>query len=77
MALNTKYWESEAQKTFRVVEAMARATKVLGSTEEAASWLHRPAWGLNRQKPIDLVLSPEGLEAVLTYLGRIEYGVYC
>lgn len=72
-----EYWVIEAQKTRRVVEAMARATIVLGDREEAWIWLHQPARGLNRQKPIDLVLSQDGLDDVLTYLGRIEYGVYC
>ncbi len=78
MAKNTNYWEQEAQKTFRIVEAMDNASSVFGSRNEAARWMHRPARGLNRQTPIELVLKDrDGFEAVIAYLWRIEYGVYC
>ncbi|WP_371919965.1 antitoxin Xre/MbcA/ParS toxin-binding domain-containing protein [Pseudomonas sp. GV071] len=55
---------------------MVKATEVLGDRELAWTWMHRPARGLNRQKPIDLVLRKDGLDAVLTYLEQIKYGVY-
>ena len=77
MAKTTTYWELEAQKTRRVVEAMVKATAVFGSRHNAAIWMERPALGLDHQKPIDIVLSAHGLADVLTYLERIEYGVYC
>ncbi|MGL4316119.1 MAG: antitoxin Xre/MbcA/ParS toxin-binding domain-containing protein [Pseudomonas sp.] len=73
----TRYWESEAQKTFRVVEAMAVATVVFGDRDAAARWMQLPALGLNGQKPIELVLSPDGLKKVLVFLERLKYGVYC
>ncbi|PTQ74309.1 putative toxin-antitoxin system antitoxin component (TIGR02293 family) [Pseudomonas sp. GV071] len=76
MTKETDYWISEAQTTFRVVKAMVKATEVLGDRELAWTWMHRPARGLNRQKPIDLVLRKDGLDAVLTYLEQIKYGVY-
>jgi putative toxin-antitoxin system antitoxin component (TIGR02293 family) len=55
---------------------LARVTRVLGSQEEVEQWLGRPAIGLNRQRPIDLLTTPAGAKLVETYLGRLEYGVY-
>ncbi|GLK90763.1 antitoxin Xre/MbcA/ParS toxin-binding domain-containing protein [Pseudomonas turukhanskensis] len=78
MAKNANHWEQEAQRTLRVVETMDYATSVFGNRGLAARWMHQPARGLNRRTPIELVLTDrDGCEAVLNYLGRIEYGVYC
>ena len=54
----------------------AKATHVLGSQDEAEQWLKRPAIGLNRQRPVDLLRTPAGAKLVENYLGRLEYGVY-
>jgi putative toxin-antitoxin system antitoxin component (TIGR02293 family) len=55
---------------------LAKATRVFGSCAEADAWLVRPAIGLEQQRPVDLLTTPEGLEAVMTFLTRLEYGVY-
>jgi putative toxin-antitoxin system antitoxin component (TIGR02293 family) len=55
---------------------LAKATRVLGSQEEAEQWLKRPAIGLNRRRPIDLLTTRVGAKLVEIYLGRLEYGVY-
>jgi putative toxin-antitoxin system antitoxin component (TIGR02293 family) len=52
------------------------ATKVFGSEEDAQAWMERPAIGLNQRRPIDLMETAEGREAVATYLVRIYFGVY-
>ena len=57
-------------------EILAKATRVLGSQEEAEQWLKRPAIGLDRRRPVDLLTTPAGAKLVETYLGRLEYGVY-
>jgi putative toxin-antitoxin system antitoxin component (TIGR02293 family) len=49
---------------------------VLGSQQEAEQWLERPAIGLDRRRPIDLLATPAGVELVETFLERLEYGVY-
>jgi putative toxin-antitoxin system antitoxin component (TIGR02293 family) len=56
---------------------LAKATRVFGSRAEADLWLVRPAMGLNQQRPVDLLTTPEGVETVMTFLVRLEYGVYC
>ena len=55
---------------------LRKAIEVFGSKEGAEQWLASPAIGLERRRPIDLLGTPDGFEAVATYLHRIEYGVY-
>ena len=44
--------------------------------EEASAWLVRPAMGLNRQRPIDMLATEDGMQVVYDFLKRLEYGVY-
>ncbi|WP_245314068.1 antitoxin Xre/MbcA/ParS toxin-binding domain-containing protein [Bradyrhizobium elkanii] len=55
---------------------LAKATDVFGSQEEAEQWLERPAIGLDQRRPIDLLVTPAGVELVEQYLTRLAYGVY-
>jgi putative toxin-antitoxin system antitoxin component (TIGR02293 family) len=66
----------QAGRTWQFAEILARATQVLGSQEAAEHWLERPAIGLDRNSPIDLLATPAGTRMVDDYLTRIEYGVY-
>ena len=66
----------QSGRTWKLAEILAKATAVFGSKEAAEQWLERPAMGLNRQKPIDLLATPAGVALVEQLLGRIEYGVY-
>jgi putative toxin-antitoxin system antitoxin component (TIGR02293 family) len=66
----------QSGRTWKFAEILAKATHVLGSQDEAEQWLKRPAIGLNRQRPVDLLTTPAGTKLVETYLGRLEYGVY-
>lgn len=65
-----------ASKAWLFAETLARATEVFGGKEAAEQWLSRPAMGLDRQRPIDLLQTVQGAELVNDYLTRIEYGVY-
>jgi putative toxin-antitoxin system antitoxin component (TIGR02293 family) len=66
----------QAGRTWQFAEILARATRVLGSQEAAERWLERPAIGLDRKSPIDLLATPTGARMVDDYLTRIDYGVY-
>ena len=57
-------------------EVLAKAATIFGSQELAQGWLERPATGLNRQRPADLLSTPAGMELVEEFLERLEYGVY-
>jgi len=66
----------QSGRVWKFAEILAKATAVFGSQAEAERWLERPAIGLNRHRPIDLLETPAGIELVETYLKQIEYGVY-
>jgi putative toxin-antitoxin system antitoxin component (TIGR02293 family) len=66
----------QSGRTWKLAEILARAGAIFGSKEEAERWLEKPAMGLNRQRPIDLLATPAGVELVEDFLLRLEYGVY-
>jgi putative toxin-antitoxin system antitoxin component (TIGR02293 family) len=66
----------QSGRTWKFAEILAKATAVLGSRAEAEQWLERPAIGLDRHRPIDLLATPAGIEIVENHLERLEYGVY-
>lgn len=61
---------------YRLESVRALAQEVLGSQEAANEWLNSEAMGLEFRKPIDLVSTSPGAEAVKTLLQRMKYGVY-
>jgi len=65
-----------ASKAWLLAETLAKATEVFGSKEAAEQWMSRPAMGLGRQRPIDLLQTLQGAELVNDFLTRVEYGVY-
>jgi putative toxin-antitoxin system antitoxin component (TIGR02293 family) len=66
----------QSGRTWKFAEILAKATRVLGSQDEAEQWLRRPAIGLDQQRPIDLLTTPAGVNLVEDYLGRLEYDGY-
>ena len=61
---------------YRLESVRAMAEEVLGSAEAANEWLNTEAMGLEFRKPINLVSTSPGAEAVKTLLQRMKYGVY-
>ena len=66
----------QSSRTWKFAEVLVRATEVMGSQVRAEQWLTTPATALDLHRPIDLLSSPAGVEAVEQLLGRLEYGVY-
>jgi putative toxin-antitoxin system antitoxin component (TIGR02293 family) len=75
-ALDRKLSPEQSGRTWKFAEILGRAMALFGSQTEAAEWLERPAMALERRKPIDLLSTPAGIEAVEDHLTRLEYGVY-
>jgi putative toxin-antitoxin system antitoxin component (TIGR02293 family) len=67
---------NESERLWRFAEILAHATRVFGSQAEGEKWLDRPAIGLDRRQPIDLLRTHPGARLVEDYLTRIEHGVY-
>lgn len=59
-----------------LMEVTEQAMRVLGSREAAEKWLSQKAMALDHEKPLDLLSSAPGIEAIKELLTRIEYGVY-
>lgn len=66
----------QSSRAWRFAEIIAQATDIMGSQEAAEAWILEPAMGLNNRRPIDLLETAAGAEAVENYLTRLEYGVY-
>ena len=66
----------QSGRAWKFAEILAKATRALGSQDEAEQWLRRPAIGLDQQRPINLLRTPAGVRLVEDYLGRLEYDVY-
>lgn len=66
----------QSNRAWRFAEIFAHAVDVMGSEEAAEAWMNQPAIGLSNRKPVDLLATSAGVEAVEEYLTRLEYGVY-
>lgn len=66
----------QSSRAWRFAEILAQATNVLGDQATAEAWMLAPAVALNNRRPIDLLSSAAGAEAVADHLTRMEYGVY-
>ena len=75
-ATNKSLSIEQSGRAWKFAEILSKATGVLGSQEEAESWLERPAIGLDQRCPLDLLSTPAGVELVEDHLERMAYGVY-
>jgi len=75
-ALDKRLSPEQSGRTWKFAEILGRAMALFGSQAEAEEWLERPAMALEQRKPIDLLSTPAGVEAVEDHLTRLEYGVY-
>jgi putative toxin-antitoxin system antitoxin component (TIGR02293 family) len=66
----------QSNRTWRFAEILGHAIDVLGTKDEAEAWMNRPATGLSNRRPLDLLGTTAGVEAVEEYLTRLEYGVH-
>jgi len=60
----------------RIARVLAQADETLGNRANAARWLQTPNRALEDKPPFELLDTDEGVRAVETVLGRIDYGVY-
>jgi putative toxin-antitoxin system antitoxin component (TIGR02293 family) len=72
----TRLTSEETEKILRAKYLFEQAVGVFGSEEEARRWLTNPAYGLEDQRPIDLLDTEPGAMRVRDYLGAIECGNY-
>ena len=66
----------QSNRAWRFAEIFAHAVDVLGSERDAEAWMNASATGLSNRRPVDLLATSAGAEAVEQHLTRMEYGVY-
>lgn len=66
----------QSSRLWKFAEILDRATEVFGGRDAAEAWLSSPAMALDRRRPIDLLATAAGTEAVETVLTRLDFGVY-
>ncbi len=66
----------QSGRIWKFTEVLVKAVNVFGSQKRAEQWMEEPAYGLELQRPIDLVSTPAGIEMVEAYLDQIEHGVF-
>lgn len=59
-----------------ILQCKRQACSVFGSHEAAREWMRKPAIGLNRAIPNELLGTATGAQLVDTYLDQIEYCVF-
>jgi putative toxin-antitoxin system antitoxin component (TIGR02293 family) len=64
----------ETERSFRAARALARAQQLLG-LENGRRWLLAACPALGGERPVNLLDTADGFNAVLDELGRLEYGV--
>lgn len=71
-----KLSQEQSARLWKFAEVLAKASEVFGSQKNAEEWLERPAIGLDQRRPIDLLLTPPGIQLLQSYLQRLACGVY-
>ena len=67
---------NESERVLRIKQIFDQAVQVFGSEEQAREWLMNTAYGLEGQRPIDLMDTEPGSSQVREYLGAIAQGNY-
>lgn len=67
----------ESDRLYRFAVVLKAATDLFeGDYERARHWLINPVRGLGDRRPVDMIETSAGLNAVLDLIGRLEHGVF-
>ncbi|MDF9435604.1 antitoxin Xre/MbcA/ParS toxin-binding domain-containing protein [Chromohalobacter israelensis] len=62
---------------YRFAEVYKNAVDLFeGDRQRANTWLLNPVRGLGGQRPVEMIATTAGAEAVLDLIGRLEHGVF-
>lgn len=71
-----RFSPEQSARIYSLARVIAAASQLFnGNTARMAEWLNKPAKALAGKRPSELLSTPAGAEAVLTLIGRLEYGV--
>lgn len=71
-----RFSPEQSARVYTLARVITAASQLFnGNMTRMAEWLNKPAKALAGKKPAELLSTPAGAEAVLTLIGRLEYGV--
>ncbi|WP_233266249.1 type II RES/Xre toxin-antitoxin system antitoxin [Cobetia sp. L2A1] len=75
---DTGYFKpAEGDRLYRFAEVYKSAVDLFeGDKAKAKEWLLSPVRGLGGRRPVEMVATTAGAEAVLDLIGRLEHGVF-
>ncbi|WP_304526792.1 antitoxin Xre/MbcA/ParS toxin-binding domain-containing protein [Halomonas sp. I5-271120] len=75
---DTGYFKpAEGDRLYRFAEVYKSAVDLFeGDKGKAKEWLLSPVRGLGGRRPVEMVATTAGAEAVLDLIGRLEHGVF-
>ncbi|WP_249978046.1 type II RES/Xre toxin-antitoxin system antitoxin [Vreelandella olivaria] len=72
-----RFKAEESDRLYRLAEVYTRTVDLFeGDLEQARQWLMKPVRGLGGRRPIEMVSTSAGTEAVFDLIGRLEHGVF-
>lgn len=72
-----KFTPEESDKLYRFTDVLAAAIALFeGNQDEAITWLLSDIKGLGEKKPLDMLSTSAGCDAVIDLIGRLEHGVF-
>lgn len=63
----------ESEHLLKLIAIYAKGEEVFGEIEEFNYWLQKPFWD-NKEKPIDWLITPGGIDLVSVELDRLAHG---
>lgn len=72
-----RFKQDEGDRLYRFAEVYKSVIDLFeGDRERARRWLLNPVRGLGGRRPVEMVATTAGAEAVLDLIGRLEHGVF-
>jgi putative toxin-antitoxin system antitoxin component (TIGR02293 family) len=73
---NGSFAAINAERAMQLQKVIQRGREVFGSTDKFYNWLKRNPYMLEGDLSLQSLTSAEGIQMVLTQLGRIEHGLF-
>lgn len=71
-----RFSPEQSARVYVMARVITAASQLFGgNTTRMTEWLNKPAKALSGKTPAELLSTPAGAEAVMTLIGRLEYGV--
>jgi putative toxin-antitoxin system antitoxin component (TIGR02293 family) len=72
-----QFTPDESDKLYRFANVLVAAIALFErNQDEAINWLQSDIKGLSEKKPIDMISTSAGCDAVIDIIGRLEHGVF-